>query len=234
MQHEDFTGHVGALRPGDVQFMTAGRGIVHSEMPAFDEDRPVDAVVLQLWIDLPAAKKMVKPHYQEKKASQLGHATFDGGSVAIVSGESHGSVGPVRPVAGTCWFMDFRLLPGGQVWQPLPEGWTAFVYVLTGTLAVGDGDKVIEPHYTAVFSSDKGENGVLLRKPSGKQETRFVLVAGEPLNQPVIQQGPFVTTSKEAAVQALRDYDGYRNGFEKARGWSSTIGNPGRRPAKKR
>lgn len=228
MQHEDFTGKAGRLGPGDVQWMTAGRGIMHSELPVFDYDAdtpPVDAVALQLWIDLPAGKKMIKPSYQDKKASALAKATFPGGNVTVVSGESHGATGPVRPVAG-CWFLDFRLESAGtEVWQPIPAGWTALVYGLTGTFSIGDDERKVEPHHAVLLSADSTQDGVLIRKHSGKAESRFVVIAGEPLDQPVVQQGPFVLTSREAAVQALRDLEGYKNGFERGRGWSSSIGN---------
>jgi redox-sensitive bicupin YhaK (pirin superfamily) len=227
MQHEDFMGNYGRLGPGDVQWMTAGRGVVHSEMPYFDPDpsqRSAAAVALQLWVDLPAAKKMVKPSYKDKKASALARASFPGGSVAVVSGESHGAVGPIRPVA-RCWFLDFTLDSGAETWQQLPEGWTAFVYVLEGAVILGDSDEnsknTVPPHHCGVLTSSAGETGVRLHASS---PTRFVLIAGEPLDQPMILQGPFVVTTKDAAVQALRDFQGGRNGFEKAPGWQSAIG----------
>lgn len=223
MQHEDFLGNRGKLSVGDVQWMTAGRGIMHSEMPYFDEDNPEDAVALQLWIDLPAAKKMVKPSYKEKKASALGKATFPHGNVTVISGESHGVSGPIRPLAG-CWFLDFTLQSGADTFQEIPAGWTAFIYTLEGTLMVGDSDTKIEPHNCVVLSASSAETGVRLRKNSGKADTRFVLIAGEPLDQPMILQGPFVVTSKDAAVQALRDFQNGKNGFEKAPGWQSEIG----------
>jgi len=220
MEHEDFLGNRGRLGLGDVQWMTAGRGIVHSEMPYFDPglDKPPDCVALQLWIDLPAAKKMVKPSYKDKKAGQLARAVFDGGSVVVVSGESHGAIGPIRPLAG-CWFLDFRLESGGETFQEIPDGWTAFVYVISGS--VGVAECTVEAHNCCVLSTTG--TGVHLSNAS-KKPTRFIVVAGEPLDQPVILQGPFVVTSKDAAVQALRDFQSGRNGFEKALGWQSEIG----------
>jgi redox-sensitive bicupin YhaK (pirin superfamily) len=227
MQHEDFMGNYGRLSKGDVQWMTAGRGVVHAEMPLVDPAHPVDAVALQLWLDLPAAKKMVKPSYKEKKADALARATFEGGSVVVVSGESHGAVGPIRPIAG-CWFLDYTLNAGGETWQPIPEGWTAFVYVLEGVVAVGGQDdevgvKEVGAQNVCVLSAAAGEEGVRLRSRS-KAGTRFVLIAGEPLDQPMVLQGPFVSTSRDGAAQALRDYQSGRNGFEKALGWRSDIG----------
>lgn len=229
MQHEDFMGNYGRLSRGDVQWMTAGRGVVHAEMPLGD------AVALQLWLDLPAAKKMVKPSYKEKKAEALARASFEGGSVVVVSGESHGAIGPIRPIAG-CWFLDYTLEAGGRAWQPIPEGWTAFVYVLEGAVNVGgeredDGGngkegkegREVAAHHTCVLTAAAGEDGVLLRARP-RSGTRFVLIAGEPLDQPMVLQGPFVATSRDGAAQALRDYQSGRNGFEKALGWRSDIG----------
>ncbi|GMK53577.1 hypothetical protein CspeluHIS016_0101630 [Cutaneotrichosporon spelunceum] len=222
MQHEDFMGNYGRLSRGDVQWMTAGRGVVHAEMPFVDPAHPVDAVALQLWLDLPAAKKMVKPSYKEKKADALARATFQGGSVVVVSGESHGAIGPIRPIAG-CWFLDFTLEAGGEVWQPIPEGWTAFVYVLDGGVTVGRPGKEVAKQNCCVLSAAAGEEGVWLRSRP-RSGTRLVLVAGEPLDQPMVLQGPFVSTTRDGAAQALHDYQNGRNGFEKALGWRSDIG----------
>ncbi|BEI83105.1 hypothetical protein CcaverHIS002_0309730 [Cutaneotrichosporon cavernicola] len=222
MQHEDFMGNYGRLSRGDVQWMTAGRGVVHAEMPVVDPAHPVDAVALQLWLDLPAAKKMVKPSYKEKKADALARATFPGGNVVVVSGQSHGAVGPIRPIAG-CWFLDFTLEAGGEVWQPIPEGWTACIYVLEGAVAVGDAGKEVAKQNVCVLSAVVGEEGVQIRSRP-RSGSRFVLIAGEPLDQPMVLQGPFLSTSRDGAAQALRDYQSGRNGFEKALGWRSDIG----------
>ncbi|BEJ13972.1 hypothetical protein CspHIS471_0311460 [Cutaneotrichosporon sp. HIS471] len=222
MQHEDFMGNYGRLSRGDVQWMTAGRGVVHAEMPVVDPAHPVDAVALQLWLDLPAAKKMVKPSYKEKKADALARATFPGGNVVVISGESHGAIGPIRPIAG-CWFLDFTLQAGGEVWQPIPEGWTGFIYVLEGSVAVGDERKEVDKQNVCVLSAEVGEEGVKIRSRP-RSGSRFVLIAGEPLDQPMVLQGPFVSTSRDGAAQALRDYQSGRNGFEKALGWRSDIG----------
>ena len=162
----------------------------------------------------------------------------DGVSITVISGESHGVTGFVRPVGG-CWFMDFKLSrPGAEVFQPLPEGWTAFAYIIKGSLSVGDAgvsgsDKVHAKHHTLVLSTQPGQNGVLLRRPASangdgggelEEDTHFVLVAGEPLNQRVVQYGPFVVNTAEQARQAVMDYQLGQNGFEGAPGWKSEIG----------
>jgi redox-sensitive bicupin YhaK (pirin superfamily) len=229
MQHEDFTGAAGKLLPGDVQWMTAGRGIVHSEMPLFDEDpaKRVPAEALQLWIDLPADKKMIEPSYQEKKAADIDSVQpSEGVDITVISGESHGVTGFVRPVGG-CWFMDVKLTKAGaSVFQPLPEGWTAFAYIITGKLQVGEEATPVDKHNTVVLSCEDGQNGVLLSRPDGTdEETRLVLIAGEPMpDNTTIQHGPFVVNSRQEVVEAIMDYQMGRNGFERAPQWKSKIG----------
>lgn len=229
MQHEDFTGAAGKLLPGDVQWMTAGRGIVHSEMPLFDEDpaKRVPAEALQLWIDLPADKKMIEPSYQEKKAADIDSVQpTEGVDITVISGESHGVTGFVRPVGG-CWFMDVKLTKAGaSVFQPLPEGWTAFAYIITGKLQVGEEATPVDKHNTVVLSCENDQNGVLLSRPDGTdEETRLVLIAGEPMpDNTTIQHGPFVVNSRKEVVEAIMDYQMGRNGFERAPQWKSKIG----------
>ncbi|WOO84656.1 Pirin [Vanrija pseudolonga] len=227
-QHEDFTGNAGKLEKGDVQWMVAGRGIVHSEMPLFHDDpakaEPTEA--LQLWVDLPADKKFIEPSYQEKKAADIDTVTpSDGVSVTVISGESHGVTGFVRPVGG-CWFFDYKLSkPGASAFQQIPKGWTAFVYVITGKLQLGEDATPVDKHHTVVLSAEDDEDGVLLTRPEGTtDETRFVLIAGEPLDQPVVQYGPFVVNTQKQVMEALSDYGKGQNGFERAPGWKSKIG----------
>ncbi|ORY34335.1 RmlC-like cupin domain-containing protein [Naematelia encephala] len=231
IQHEDFVGNTGFLGPGDVQWMTAGRGIMHSEMPYWDPDpeKAVDPEGLQLWVDLPADKKFIEPSYQEKKAKDI--TTIDpkpGVQITIISGESHGATGFVRPVGG-CWYFDFRLSePGAEVFQPIPEGWTSFVYLIDGPLQLESSDKVYTKHHTLVLSSSPSQTGVLLRRPAsaGPDEptTRFILVAGQPLDQEVRQMGPFVLNTERQVREAIMDFRMGRNGFERAPGWKSEIG----------
>lgn len=226
-QHEDFLGNAGTLEKGDVQWMTAGRGIMHSEMPLFDPAKAEDVEALQLWVDLPAEQKMIEPSYQEKKAADITTVRpSEGVGIVLISGESHGAKGFVRPVGG-CWLMDFKLQrPGASVFQPIPAGWTAFVYLISGNLQVGDKEVSHDKYYTLVLSSTPGEEGVRLTRPSAAaaEETRFVLIAGEPLDQPVVQYGPFVLNSEKQVREAIMDYRGGKNGFERAPGWTSEIG----------
>ncbi|GAA5977278.1 hypothetical protein JCM10908_004920 [Rhodotorula pacifica] len=236
-EHEDVKGHKGRIGPGDLQFMIAGRGIMHSEMPVHGPGKK-DPFGLQLWIDLPKEHKLVEASYQERRAAEVASAhPTPNVEIKVVCGESQGSEeeglvkGNVRPLGG-CWFMDFIITKKGErVFQPIPAGWNAFIYTLEGETLIGDSSlpnlatsgKPIKQYHTAVLSNNSGETGVWLESASDAK-TRFVLVAGEPLNQTTVQHGPFVMCTKEEIQQAFMDYQFERNGFEGAHGWRSEIG----------
>ncbi|GAA5864984.1 hypothetical protein JCM8547_004261 [Rhodosporidiobolus lusitaniae] len=229
-EHEDFKGHKGRIGPGDLQFMIAGKGIMHSEMPIHGPGKK-DPFGLQLWIDLPKEHKMVEASYQERRAEEVMSAHPSPHTIIkVVCGEAEGNEregtvkGNVRPLGG-CHFLDFVLTKKGEkVWQKVPEGWNAFIYTLTGETLVGPSSSqtLVPQYHTAVFSSDASQNGVELEAAS--DEARFVLVAGEPLDQPVVQHGPMVGTSQAEIRQAFMDYQFERNGFEGAHSWRSEIG----------
>ena len=214
--HEDFAGHRGTIGPGDLQWMTAGRGIVHAEMPASQER----AHGLQLWINLPRSEKMCEPRYQELLDRDI--PRFDDGEgveVKVIAGESHGIKSPVYTKTPT-YYLDFKLAENKRVEQSIPEGWNAFVYVLGGSAYV-EGKKM-DAHNTVVLSNEKSETGLIVET---KDETcHFVLIAGKPLGEPVVQHGPFVMTSKEEIAQTFMDYQKGENGFERALHWESKIG----------
>ncbi|WWC58063.1 uncharacterized protein I303_100598 [Kwoniella dejecticola CBS 10117] len=236
-KHEDFLGNEGLLHPGDVQWMTAGKGIMHSEIPYYDPSEDpataVDPEGMQLWVDLPKEQKFVEPSYQEKKAKDIDMVKLsEGVEITVISGESHGVKGFVRPIGG-CWYFDIKLKKNGaEVFQPLPEGWTGFIYVISGRLQIGDDTSIYEKHNTLVLSSEQGQEGVRLIRPKTETdessqedaETRFILVAGQPLDQPVVQYGPFVVNTNRQAMEAIQDFRMGRNGFEGAVGWESKIG----------
>ncbi|XP_024150522.1 pirin [Oryzias melastigma] len=215
--HEDFCGHSGVLQPGDLQWMTAGRGVMHAEMPVSDE--PV--VGLQLWVNLSKRDKMVEPAYQELKGSEIPKPSTGGVTVAVISGEALGAKSKVYTRTPTM-YLDFTLKPGAVHVQPVPLGWTAFIYTLTGTLHVGPDQKQeqVEPHHTVVFT----DGDCVKLENKGSEDSHFVLIAGEPIKEPVVQHGPFVMTSKEEISQAMTDYRAGTNGFERALNWRSKIG----------
>ncbi|WVQ76275.1 hypothetical protein IAR50_005940 [Cryptococcus sp. DSM 104548] len=226
--HEDFLGNKGQLRAGDVQWMTAGEGIVHSEIPWFDPDpkkrEPVEG--LQLWIDLPSNMKYIKPEYYDRKSADIPVVIpGEGVKATVLSGESHGTKGTVTP-AGGAWYIDFKLeTPGASVFQPLPEGYQAFIYLVKGKLQIGDDKKQYDKFNLLVLSTEDGQSGVRLTRSAdaGDEEVHAVLVAGKPLDQPIVQYGPFVVNSQQEARQAIFDYQTGSNGFERAPGWKSDI-----------
>ena len=215
-QHEDFAGHAGTIGPGDLQWMTAGRGIVHAEMPLQESD--VIPTGLQLWVDLPAEHKLCEPNYQELKDAAIPRVRPNAlVEVKVIAGESYGTTSPVRTVSGV-WYMDVRMQAKGELRQPIPAGWNAFLYTLSGDVDV-NGTTV--PAFNTVVLDQAGD-GLEVRNVSG-EEARFVLIAGEPLDQQVVQYGPFVMDSREGIQQAFSDYQTRSNGFERA-DWQSKIG----------
>ena len=215
-QHEDFAGHAGTIGPGDLQWMTAGRGIVHAEMPLQESDTIPTG--LQLWVDLPAKHKMCEPNYQELKDDAIPRSNPNElVEVKVIAGESYGTTSPVRTVSGV-WYLDVRMQATGKLRQPIPAGWNAFLYTLSGSIDV-QGTK-IDAFNTAVL--DQAGEGLEVANVGG-DEARFVLIAGEPLDQEVVQYGPFVMDSREGIQQAFMDYQTRSNGFERAN-WQSKIG----------
>ncbi|CAH1267727.1 Hypp3782 [Branchiostoma lanceolatum] len=161
-RHEDFMGHKGRIGPGDLQWMTAGRGIVHCEMPG-DE---TESHGLQLWINLKKADKMMEPAYQELLSKDIPKPSKDGVTVAVIAGESLGVKSKVYTRTPTM-YLDFKLEPRAKYTQAVPKGWNGFVYVLSGHVHLGPEDKqtVGKPHHTMVMSDGEGltlENKALL------------------------------------------------------------------------
>ncbi|OAY70517.1 Pirin-like protein [Ananas comosus] len=211
--HQDFAGHKGTIGPGDVQWMTAGRGIVHSEMPAGEGVQKG----LQLWINLSSKDKMIEPKYQELQSKDISRAEKDGVEVRIIAGEAFGVRSPVYTRTPTM-YMDFTVNPGAQLQQPIPENWNSFVYIIEGEGIFGSEDSPpVTSHHCLVLGPGDGLN---VWNKSGSP-LRFVLVGGQPLDEPVVQHGPFVMNTRAEIRQAMEDYYLGRNGFEKAKQWKS-------------
>lgn len=226
IDHEDFAGNKGTIQTGDLQFMTAGRGIVHAEMPRESEDGSA-IVGLQLWVDLPTELKMCEPRYRDLRASEIPEVEADDGKVKVkvISGRSYG-VDSLKELAYTpVWLLDVTVKPGGKITQNLPSSWNAFVYTLEGEIAFGAGkdQQMVSKWHNVVF--EREGDAIIAEVPEGSREDgRFILIAGTPLDQNIVQHGPFVLNSKDEILQAIFDYQTSSNGFERARDWESSIG----------
>ncbi|XAR48769.1 hypothetical protein NMG60_11031699 [Bertholletia excelsa] len=215
--HQDFAGHQGTIRTGDVQWMTAGRGIIHSEMPAGEGTQRG----LQLWINLSSKDKMIEPRYQEVVREEIGEAEEGGVKVRVIAGEAMGVKSPVYTRTPTV-YLDFTLKPGAQLQQPISQSWSAFVYVLEGEGVFGSFNSNPTPaHQLLVLGTGDGGEGLSAWNKSSSNNLRFVLIGGQPLNEPVVQYGPFVMNTQSQIEQTIEDYQYCKNGFEMAKYWRS-------------
>jgi redox-sensitive bicupin YhaK (pirin superfamily) len=206
-RHRDSLGNLGVIGPGDVQWMTSGRGIMHEEMP---QRGPSGLVVgFQLWVNLPAAEKMGQPRYQEVTADSIPTVEMDGVKVRVVAGEYGGVQGPVTQIAAKPLYMDVTLEPGTVFILPVPEGHTAVAYLFEGEgYFGGDGQEqgeFVEAVSMAVF----GDGDRVQVQGGADSPARFMLIAGAPFEEPIVPYGPFVMNTREEIMQALADL---RNG----------------------
>ena len=207
LEHGDSLGHAGALEPGDVQWMTAGRGIIHRELAYRNEH----AHTLQLWVNLPADRKLVATRYQDLRRDGLTVHSGPGVTARVVSGESGGVAGPAlthHPVTGLLLTLD----PATEHTQPLPADERAFAYVIAGEVEVA-GRPVTAGQ--VAWSDPVGRTGtstLALRTPDGDERTQVMLFAGRPLGEPVVLGGPFVMNSRAEIEQAFRDFRSGRFG----------------------
>jgi redox-sensitive bicupin YhaK (pirin superfamily) len=203
MRHEDSVGNRGDLGPGDVQWMSAARGIIHSEMPQQSEGRMRG---FQLWINLPAKEKMNDPGYRDIPAAEIPTVALEGGGEArVIAGtlvQPRGNTqGPVQAVTTDPLYLDVHLPVGSVFETPVTPGYNAFVYLYEGDATVGDDGQALARRTAGLLS-----DGDLLRVKAGGAGARFLLLAGKPLNEPVVQYGPFVMNTREEIEQAVRDY----------------------------
>lgn len=201
MRHKDNHGHEGLLTPGSVQWMTAGRGLVHSEMPEQESGRMRG---FQLWINLPAKDKMTAPKYQEYAPDSIPQVRpAEGVTVKVIAGTVDGVAGPIAQPATDPLYLDIALAPGASWSFDLPAGHNAFAYAYEGAATVGEGDdaRALETQELAVLG---GGERLLLR--AGQQALRMILVAGRPLREPVAKYGPFVMNTKQELMQAFVDF----------------------------
>ncbi|WP_426397080.1 pirin family protein [Ralstonia sp. R-29] len=209
MRHRDSAGNEGLLQHGGVQWMTAGSGVVHSEMPE-QEDGVMEG--FQLWLNLPARDKMTTPWYRDIPSAEIPEfTTEDGVAVRVIAGESQGVQGAMTREATQPLYLDITLPAGTSFAQPLPEKHNAFVYVFRGSALVGDADapgnaglQRVDDKQMAILANTEGSDGVVIRAED--VETRVLLIAGKPLNESIAQYGPFVMNTQEEIFQAVRDF----------------------------
>ena len=205
MRHRDNHGHEGVLGPGSVQWMTAGRGILHSEMPEQQEGRMRG---FQLWVNLPARDKMTTPQYQEFGPERIPVATPAAGvRVKVIAGEVDGVRGPIVQPATDPIYLDVDLAPGARFSHSIPAGYSAFVYVFEGAvrLVSDDSGATLDTHQLAVLGEgDRVELEGVAKNAHG-EAARAILVAGKPLREPVAKYGPFVMNTREELVRAFED-----------------------------
>ncbi|CAM9815174.1 unnamed protein product [Chrysoparadoxa australica] len=220
VEHEDFKGHRGRIGPGDLQWMTAGRGIIHSEMPYGS----TEAWGLQLWVNLGSPDKMCEPAYQELKREQIPEVTEAGVTARIIAGTALGTTSPVytrTPVH----YIHYKLKPNQRLEHMVEVGWTAFLYILHGNSSlISHSNYLSDAHNTVTTTADAGD-GVLVT--THESEADFVLICGKPHNEPIVQQGPFVMNTKTEIQTAMMDYQASQNGFEGGRSWYSQVGSRG-------
>jgi quercetin 2,3-dioxygenase len=203
MRHRDSAGHEGLLENGGVQWMTAGRGVIHSELPEQQEGRMEG---FQLWLNLSAQDKMVPASYRDIPAGEIPHWRAPGIDVGVIAGHAGSGDGVVagamqrehtEPV-----YLDIALEPGATFEQALPSGHNAFVYVYRGEARVDD--TVVPAQRMAILANEAASDGV--RITAGARGTRALLIAGRPLRQPIVQYGPFVMNSQAQIFQAVEDF----------------------------
>jgi quercetin 2,3-dioxygenase len=208
MRHRDSAGHEGLLQNGGVQWMTAGRGLIHSELPEQEQGRMEG---FQLWLNLPAQDKMCNPGYRDISTGDIPEVQAPGATVRVIAGHHAGVAGAMQRDATAPLYLDIHLEPGASVTQPLPEGHNAFIYVYRGSLVVGGESAPTEvaSQRMAILANDAGSDGVLIRAGSSGP-SRALLIAGRPLREPIAQHGPFVMNSQQEIFQAVADYQAGR------------------------
>jgi redox-sensitive bicupin YhaK (pirin superfamily) len=202
LRHRDNAGHEGLLQNGGVQWMTAGRGIIHSEMPE-QEDGLMEG--FQLWLNLPARDKLCPPWYRDITSAEIPEFTAGGVSVRVIAGASHGTLGAMQREATAPLYLDIHFSGAQSFEQALADTHNAFVYVYRGRVRIGDA--ALPERKMAILSNAASSDGVILHADG---PARALLIAGRPLNEPIAQYGPFVMNTQQEINQAVIDYQNGR------------------------
>jgi redox-sensitive bicupin YhaK (pirin superfamily) len=207
MEHKDSSGHAGRLTPGDVQWMTAGAGVIHAEMPSREFMHNGGRMHgFQLWVNLPQRDKLMKPRYQEIPSSQIPKATSTDGlvTVSVIAGEAMGEQAVIETRTPII-YLHYRIKPGGVVTQSVPTDYNAFAYLVEGAGLFGvEGERAVDGQMV-MFATDGEE--VRIENPADAQgPLEVLLIAGAPLNEPIARYGPFVMNTQAEIYQAIEDY----------------------------
>jgi redox-sensitive bicupin YhaK (pirin superfamily) len=203
MRHRDSAGHEGLLGDGGVQWMTAGSGVIHSEIPE-QEDGVMEG--FQLWLNLPAQNKMAAPWYKDFASADIPeYITAEGVTVRVIAGSSNGVSGAVSREVTEPIYLDIHLPAGASFSTAIPDTHNAFIYTYRGATKVAGTQ--VDIQRMGILSNTEGADGITV---SATEPTRLILVAGKPLNEPIVQYGPFVMNTQEEIHQALDDFRGGR------------------------
>ncbi|HYX30175.1 MAG TPA: pirin family protein [Pyrinomonadaceae bacterium] len=206
MEHKDSSGHAGRLRPGDVQWMTAGSGVVHSEMPSREFQRTGGRMHgFQLWVNLPRTEKMTKPRYQEIPREGIPKATSSDGlvTVSVIAGEAMGKQAVIETRTPII-YLHYAIKPGGSVRQRVPGDYNAFAHIVDGEGLFGEERERAIDGQMVMFAPDGDE--VRIENPDPQSTLEVLLIAGLPLNEPIARYGPFVMNTEAEIHQAFADY----------------------------
>jgi len=207
MRHRDSAGNEGLLSNGGVQWMTAGRGVIHSELPEQEEGRMEG---FQLWLNLPARDKMGPPGYRDIQSETIPEIVVGGVTARLIAGRSHGVDGAMQREGTEPLYVDLHFDEAGASFaQGLPAVHNAFVYVYRGTVAIGETS--VASQRMAILANTPGSDGVVLRA-AGDGLARALLIAGRPLNEPIAQYGPFVMNTNDEIYKAVEDFRAGRLG----------------------
>jgi quercetin 2,3-dioxygenase len=210
VEHKDSQGNAGKLSAGDVQWMTAGAGVVHSEMPEREFALTGGRIHgLQLWVNLPSRDKMMQPRYQEISSAKIPTSQTEDGlvKVKVIAGEALGARSAIQTQT-PIMYLHFTLQPGAIAIQPVPKEYNAFIYVLDGEGLFGAAKELAGDGQMVLFAQD-GEEIAIANSSNAKSSLDLLLIAGVPLNEPVVRYGPFVMNTEAEIIQAIADY---RNG----------------------
>jgi hypothetical protein len=210
MEHKDSAGHHGFIGPGDVQWMTAGAGVVHSEMPAEAIQQAGGRVHgVQLWVNLPRADKMTAPRYQGVTADEIPEVAAGGATVRVIAGAFDGHAGAVETNSPVTYF-HVTVPSGSSVRLPVPEGHNGFAYLLAGEARFGSDQRVAHEHELVRF--DRTGDTIDVTGPAEGEPGEVLVLAGKPLNEPIARYGPFVMNTREEIIEAVEDFQAGRMG----------------------